>query len=125
MVQSDSVERARARRRIVRARRHAEAMLVLEHRGAVTDGDLLLDREAYMTRFRQDLHQRLTGFSSKGTNAARAADLVRLGEVSRWWFARTSRSHAGCDRRGISYWLASWNRKHGVRPPAAAQDGSP
>ncbi|MGB5093911.1 MAG: hypothetical protein WBN97_11470, partial [Parvibaculum sp.] len=92
-------------RRLMRARQAIQERFLLEHFGFVIVGNDQLDREAWGREVMRRLNHRLEKFSGRhlnmGTNALRAADIIKNGEKSRWFDARFSSYHAGSDKRGI------------------------
>lgn len=105
-----------------RALAHRQAMLCLWVQGYVIDGADKLDMAGYRAALLKRAVYRMeikTRPYNRGNNAARAADIVRLGPASRWWGARASKHHSGDDKRGIVWYLAKWKREHGIVPRAA------
>lgn len=122
-------ERMRANR-LNRALGVKQDLLCLQVQGYLIDGIAKLDASAWRERFRQALHYRLTRELAKaehralpyrakqrpviwnrGTNADRAADILRHGPESKWWNARASKHSAGDDKRGIVWYLQAWARR--------------
>lgn len=100
--------------------RHIKALLLkqellcLRVQGYVIRNGEKLDRTAWRAAFLRDLTYRMRDKSrpfNAGTNALRAADIIRNGAGSRWAFAAGSISHAGDDKRGIKWHLARYRRK--------------
>lgn len=108
----DKGERRLQRARILRQERFLIAQFGVLH---TTEGDL--GEAEWRERRLAELHRRLTDKDVVGKqNALRAADIVRNGEASRWWFARHSRSHAGSDKHGIVHYLLRWRDEGRAMP---------
>lgn len=108
--------------RLTRAQGVKQAMLCIALQGYVIEHNKRMTADEYRAQFLADLQWRITRKMGNrlnwGSNAERAADIVRLGAKSRWWFARESTESAGDDRRGITWYLKKWARERGLKPPA-------
>lgn len=100
-----------------------QALMCVRLQGYVVEGGKVLDAAGLRAHVlghavhRMRLKDRPYG---RGTNAARAADIIRKGAASIWWQARGSKFHAGDDKRGIVHYLNKWKRTRGIVPPVVA-----
>jgi len=112
--------------RLHRALAVKQAFLCIAVQGYVVIGTDKLTAQEWREHFSRDcayrmrLHERrqYNEPHALGTNAMRAADILRHGVKSKWYFARHSTSHAGDDKRGIVHWIRKWERERGLKPPA-------
>jgi hypothetical protein len=100
--------------RKIRALLLKQELLCLRVQGYVIRDGKQMDRAAWRKQFLRDLTYRMRDKSrpfNAGSNAGRAADILRNGDKSRWAFAANSTAHAGDDKRGIKWHLAKYRRK--------------
>ncbi len=113
-----SRERRLQRARILRQERH-----LLSQFGVLHTQNESVNLTQWRARQLSALHARLTLKASLcRVNAQRAADIVRHGTKSRWWFARHSTNHAGSDTRGILFYLLRWRDEGRALAPVIYQD---
>ena len=106
-----------AEMKLIRAKRIAQELRTLEREGVLfmSNPPEAVTRVEYMKRFRREtiyrINNKMPDKNCFKDNASRAGDIIRNGEQSKWWKARTSTHHAGQDNRGIVHHVTKFRKR--------------